>query len=145
MSFFLFKTANPKHRERGSRLVGKIWLSVLFVVLTGMNYAASFIVPYIGNCAPYYQGALFIATIWNAVLLAAIWNRQGWARFVLAFFLLGFVAGQLVFFPDILLHYPNLSGEGLHIVLLLSLTNILAAIFLILSLDIRWLSRPNND
>ncbi|MEI8235415.1 MAG: hypothetical protein WCH57_12135 [Verrucomicrobiota bacterium] len=145
MAFSLFKTSAPKHRERGNRFVGKIWLVVIFVVLTGMNYAASYIVPYIGKFAPFYQGALFIATIWNGVLLAAIWNQQGWARFVLAFFLLGFVAAQLVFFPDILLHYPNLSGEGLRIILLLSLTNILAAIFLIFSLDIRWLSRPNND
>ncbi|MDD5350946.1 MAG: hypothetical protein PHQ12_12110 [Chthoniobacteraceae bacterium] len=110
-----------------------------------MNYAGTFVLPYIGQFAPYYQGALFIATIWNSVLLAAIWNKQGWARFFLAAFLLSFVAGQLICFPDILLHYPSLRGEGLNIVILLSCTNILAAVFLVLSLDIQWLSRPNND
>jgi hypothetical protein len=145
MAFFLFRPSDPNHRTRGSRLVGKIWLIVIFILLTGMNYAATYVLPYIGQFAPYYQGALFIATIWDGVLLGAIWHKQGWARFILAVFLLSFVAAQLVFFPDIVLHYPLLRGEGLHIVLLLSATNIFAAIFLILSLDIRWLSRPNND
>ena len=130
MPLSLFKTADRKHRLRGNRVAGKIWLIVIFLALTAMNYAATYTVPYIGVFAPFYQCALFIATIWNAVLLTAIWNKQGWARFFLAAFLLSFVAAQLVFVPDILL---------------LSATNILVSIFLILSLDIQWLSRVNND
>lgn len=126
-------------------MVGKIWLVLIFVALAGMNYAATFVLPYMGRFAPYYQGALFIATIWDGVLLAAIWHKQGWARFFLAGFLLSFVAAQIACFPDIFLRYPTLKTEGLNIILLLSLTDILAAIFLLLSLDIRWLSRPNND
>jgi len=145
MPLSLFKTADRKHRLRGNRVAGKIWLIVIFLALTAMNYAATYTVPYIGVFAPFYQCALFIATIWNAVLLTAIWNKQGWARFFLAAFLLSFVAAQLVFVPDILLHYPSLKGEGLRIILLLSATNILVSIFLILSLDIQWLSRVNND
>ena len=145
MAFSLFRTADRKHRARGNRIAGKILLVVMFLLLTGMNFAATFVLPYIGKFAPYYQGALFISTIWNTVLLAAIWNQQGWARFVLAGFLMSFVAVQSVFVPDILLHYPYLKGEGLNLIMLLSATDILAAIFLVLSLDIQWLSRPNND
>ena len=37
----------------------------------------------------------------GTLLLTAIWNKQGWARFFLAAFLLLFVAGEVIFFaPD---------------------------------------------
>jgi hypothetical protein len=130
---------------RGNRVVGKIWLLVILIALTTMNYAATYVLPYIGRYAPMYQGALFIATVWTGILIAAIWNKQGWARVVLAIFLLSFVAGQLVFMPDVIVHYPYLKEDGLSIILLLSLADIMAATFLIVSLDIRWLSRPSND
>ena len=126
-------------------MIGKIWLAVLFVALTAMNYAGTFVLPYIGQYAKAYQGALFIATIWTIVLLAAIWHRQGWARVALAVFLLAFVAFQLVYLPDVLLRYPDFRDGGMLIVLLLSATDFLAAVFLIFSLDIRWISRPGTD
>lgn len=145
MALTLFSPSDRNHRLRGNRLVGKIWLVVIFIVLTAMNFAGMFVLPYIGRFAPMYQGALFIATVWTAILIAAIWNRQGWARVVLAVFLLIFVAGQLVFVPDMIVHYPNMREDALRIILLLSVSDTLAAIFLIASLDIRWLSRPSND
>ncbi|XHR29155.1 MAG: hypothetical protein ACFUZC_01040 [Chthoniobacteraceae bacterium] len=110
-----------------------------------MNYAGTFVLPYIGQYATAYRGALFIATIWTIVLLVAIWNRQGWARVALSIFLFGFVALQLVNMPNVLLRYPNFRDGGMLIVLLLSATDFLAAVFLIFSLDIRWISRPGTD
>lgn len=145
MAFSFFSQSDRRHRMRGNRVVGKIWLVVIFIALTLMNYAATFVLPYIGTFAPMYQGSLFIATLWTGILIAAIWNKQGWARVVLAAFLLSFVAGQLVFVPDIVVHYPNVREDGLKIIFLLSLADIMAATFLIVSLDIRWLSRPTND
>ena len=126
-------------------MIGKIWIIVLFIALTAMNYAGTFVLPYLGQYSKAYQGALFIATIWNTVLLAAIWYRQGWARVALSIFLMAFVAVQLVYVPDVLIRYPDFRDGGMLIVLLLSATDFLAAVFLILSLDIRWISRPGTD
>jgi hypothetical protein len=145
MSFTIFSQPERRHRRRGNRAVGKIWLVVLFIALTAMNYAGTFVLPYLGTYAKAYQGALFIATIWNTVLLGAIWYRQGWARVALAIFLLAFVAVQLVYVPDVLVRYPDFRDGGMLIVLLLSATDFLAALFLIFSLDIRWVSRPGTD
>jgi hypothetical protein len=44
-----------------------------------------------------------LSTMWNAVFLGAIWQRQNWARYVLCFFLLISIAfGALVFIPQLL-------------------------------------------
>jgi len=55
-----------------------------------------------------------------------------------------FVLGLLIFIPDAVIHHPNLRGEGLAIILLLSLSNIAAATYLLISRDIQWLSRPSK-
>ena len=122
--------------------MGKAWLMIVFMVLMIMNYLCTFVLPYIGMYAKPYQGALFVETIWSTVLLAAIWKKQGWARIALAIFLFCFVAAQLVCVPDVIVRYPNFRENGLQIVLIHSAANILAALFLIVSLDIRWISHP---
>jgi len=129
-------------RRPGNRFAGKIWLIVIFVILTALNYAASLVSPFIGSYGPGYCGALFVATFWNGVLLSAIWCRHGWARFALAAFLLAFVAGQLLFFPDVLVRYPVMKEDGIRVVVLLSAAYILAAAFILSSIDIRWITRP---
>jgi len=134
-----------RFRKRGNRLMGKTWLLLLFISLTGINFACSLITPFIGSYGPMYQGALFIATFWEGLLLAAVWHRQTWARFVLAAFLFGFVLGHFIVVPDALLRYPLLEGQGIKLVVLLFVANIFAAVFLLTSVDIRWLARPTND
>ena len=109
-----------------------------------MNYAASLVTPFLGSFGPIYGGALFIATFWIGVLLSAIWCRHGWARYGLAVFLLAFVAGQLVFFPDAVIRYPAIKEEGIRVIILLCAAYVLSAAFLLSSIDIRWLSRPSD-
>jgi hypothetical protein len=129
-----------RYRPRGSRNIGKAWLVVLFLVFTSVHYTGLFALPFLGNYAKTYEAALFVATIWTTVLLAAIWARQSWARVTLALFLLCFVATQLVFIPDVIVHSPEFRDSGLRIVLLLAATDFLAALFLITSPDIRQIS-----
>jgi hypothetical protein len=129
-----------RYRQKGNRNIGRAWLAVLFLVLTSMHYTGWFALPFLGNYAKAYEAALFIATLWTTVLLAAIWARQGWARVALALFLLCFMTVQLVSIPDVIVHNPDFSDSGLQIVLLLATTDFLAALFLITSLDIRQIS-----
>lgn len=145
MLFSLLSQPDRRYRRKGNRTIGKIWLAVIFVVLTATNYAATFVLPYIGKYAKPYQAVLFVAAIWSTVLIGAIWKKQGWARVALALFLFCMVALQLVYVPDVMVRYPNFRDNGLEIILLHSVTNVLAALFLILSLDIRWISHPSIE
>ena len=141
----LFTSQYDLRRLRSSRLAARIWLFVLFLFLYGMNYVASFNIPLIGAYGPIYLGALLSATVWDGVLLCAIFFRQGWARFILAGFLLCFVTGHVVFVPEVVVQYPFFGEAGVDIVLLISLSNIFVAGFLMASTDIRGLCRPAAD
>ncbi|MCX6966932.1 MAG: hypothetical protein NTZ46_03975 [Verrucomicrobia bacterium] len=107
-----------------------------------MNCAAGLVVPLIGSLAPFYCGALWIALFWDTVLLTAIWFRHDWARFVLAGFLICFDVGLLLFISEASGRCPSLRGEGVNVLVLLSLTNALAAGFILGSIDIISISRP---
>ena len=131
-----------KLRNRGNPLAGKIWLLLFFVTLLFMHFAASFIIPLIGAWGGLYRSALIIGIIWNAVLITAIFRKQNWARFILAGFLMTFAFVQCAYVPDALIYYPDLRGMGIQVVLALCLTDIFIAVFLIVSPDIRSLSRP---
>ncbi|MEI6560565.1 MAG: hypothetical protein WCO68_00595 [Verrucomicrobiota bacterium] len=121
-----------------------MWLVVIFFTLAAMNGAASLIAPFFGSRAPLCRAALFIAFFWDAMLLCSIWMRHIWARFALAIFLFGFDAVLLVFVPELLVRHPALEGAGLAVIGLLAVTNGLIAVFLLTSIDIRWLSRPTD-
>jgi len=137
-------TNSPKswQRQRGNRLAGRVWIILIFLALALMNGAASLIAPFFGSYAPLCRGALFIAFFWDTLLVCAIWMRHSWARFTLAIFLFSFDAALLVFIPELLVRHPALKGEGLQVIGLLAATNVLAATFLLSSIDIRWISRP---
>ena len=122
--------------------MGRLWLAILICLLSAMNYAATLIIPLLGEFSRMYLGALVIATVWNVILLAAVCCRQGWARFVLALFLLSFTVAQITLVPDALVYFPALQGHGTQIIVALSLSNIFAACFLLVSKDIDSLSRP---
>jgi|GEM_PF-3410525 len=131
---------STQYRKRISRLLGKTWLLMLFVFLTWMNFATGQIIPLIGSLAPLCCGSLIVVNVWTGILLAAIWRQQGWARFVLAIFLMCFVLGQGLIIPEALVRYPQLQGNGLRLLLLLSSSYAFSAIFLLWSLDIRQLA-----
>lgn len=131
-------------RRPGNRLAGKIWLLVIFFTLTALNYAASLVAPFLGSFSGIYGGALFISTFWTGVLLTAIWFRHGWARFALAVFLFSFVSGQLLFFPDAMVRYPAIQEDGIRVIVVLSAAYLFAAVFLLSSIDIRWLTRTTD-
>ena len=107
-----------------------------------MNCSASLVTPFLGTTTPLYRGALFIALFWDTLLLCAIWARHDWARFALAIFLFSFDAALLVLTPELVVRHPALGGEGVQVLSLLGATNALAAIFILSSVDIRWISRP---
>jgi len=109
-----------------------------------MNYAAGLIAPLFGAVASLYCGTLLIASFWNAVLLLAIGFQHNWARFALAAFLLGFDAVTLLLIPEIMIRHRLLKDEGIQVITLLCSTNALAAAFLLYSIDIRWIARPND-
>jgi len=137
----IFRKTNPRQRVRGNKTMGRIALVVIFLCLAAINYAATAVLPYTGIYTAYYQGLLFLGTVWSAILLVAIGYKQGWARVILIVFLLGFVAVQLVFLPDVIQRYPNFWENCLRIVLLHWVAHIGAAIYLLVSVDIRWLLR----
>ena len=141
----IFRKTNPHQRLRGNKIAGRIWLIVIFLCLAAINVGVSVAVPYIGSYASFFKAALFVDTIWAAVLLAAIWNRQGWARGVLAAFLLGFVAMQFLYWPVVIQDYPMFRETSMEIVLLHWATHILIAIYLLVSVDIAWLSRDEMN
>ena len=132
-------------RKRGNRLAGRVWLIVILICLSLMEYAASLVAPFLGSYCNGYRGVLIIATFWNLILIVAIWLQQGWARFALAAFLLCFVALHALFIPEALLRYPILRGDCMKILVLFCTTNALAAAFLLSCIDIRWLSRPGGN
>ena len=141
-----FKKNHPKQRVRGNKIAGRGVVMVIFLCLTAINAAALATLPYLGVYADSFLAALLMATVWAAILLVAIWQRQGWARWVLAVFLLGFVALQLVYIQDVMERYPDFRVHCLRLILLHWVTHIAAAVYLIVSVDIQWLSRPEiND
>lgn len=109
-----------------------------------MNYAASLISPFIGFFGPLYLGSLWIATFWIATLTVALCLREGWARFALAAFLLCCVIAQLVLIPTTLVMHPALKEDGLGIIILLCISYVFVAAFLLASTDIRWLANPRK-
>jgi hypothetical protein len=131
-------------RKRGSRQAGRMWLLVIFVVLTSMNCAASLIAPFFGSGAPIFRAMLFIAIFWDSLLLCAIWSKHNWARFALAIFLFGFDALLMVYVPEQIARHPALKGEGVQVLFLLAATNALSAAFILSAIDIRWIARPGN-
>jgi hydrogenase-4 membrane subunit HyfE len=98
-----------------------------------------------GVYGQYYMGALIIATCWNGVLLAAIAFQNGWSRFVLAGFLICFSIAQCLLLPDAIAKHANFRDSGVPLVILLTASNLLAAVYLLASLDIRWLARPSQS
>jgi len=109
-----------------------------------MNYAASLTSPFIGSFGPLYAASLWIATFWIATLVCALWFRQGWARFTLVGFLFLCVFAQLVFTPTTLVLHPSLKDDGLGVIILLCISYVFVAIFLLKSTDIRWLANPRK-
>jgi len=142
-----FKKAHPQQRLRGNRIIGRIGLIVVFICLATMNIAVgAAIMPYIGDYADPFKAVLFLDTIWTAILLVAIWKRQGWARVVLVIFLFGFVALQLIYLPEIIQVHPHFKENCLRVAALHWATHVAAAIYLLASADVRWLARDEiND
>jgi len=133
------KPVETRPRTRANRFAGKIWLGILFVFLLAINIANSAIGPMLGTLAPVFKAALIVSTIWNGVLLATIGFGHAWARFLLASFLFSFVIGQALFIINILVEHPSLKGEPIHLLAIVFASNLFAAIYLLISADIRQL------
>jgi len=142
----LFKKSNSQQRLRGNKTAGRSLLILIFLCVAASNLATASILFYTGDYTVFYKGGLFLGTVWTAVLLLTIWNRHDWARVVLVVFLLFFVALQFLFLPDIIQRNPNFQENCLKIILIHWAVHILSAIYLLTSVDIRWLARDEiND
>ena len=135
----------PWQQKAGSRTAGRVWVLVLLVCLTAINYGASSVVSFLGTFAWLYDASLIISTSWIVVLLAAVWVGYNWARFVLSIFLICFLITEGVLIQRATDYYINLNDEGVWVIALQSVTYALAAIYLVFSSDIRWLCRPPQE
>ena len=106
-----------------------------------MNYGASSVVFFLGTFDWLYDASLIISTSWVVILLAAVWVGHNWARFVLALFLVCFLTAEAVLIQRATDYYIDLNEEGVRVIALLCVTYALAAIYLVLSSDIRLLCR----
>lgn len=131
------KPVETRPRTRANRLVGQIWLIVLFFFLLAINLANSTIEPMLGTLAPLFRAALIVSTVWNGVLLASIGWGQGWARYILAGFLFSFGIGEILFVINIIVQHPSLNGEPIRLLAIVFASNIFAGIYLLFSADIR--------
>ena len=139
--FFLPKQpVETRPRTRANRLVGRIWLCVLFIFLTANNLANSSITPMLGTMAPLFKAALIVSTLWNGVLLASIGCGHGWARYILAGFLFSFVIGQTLFIVNLISEHPALHGDPINLMAIISASYILAGAWVLVSKDIRQIS-----
>jgi hypothetical protein len=95
------KARRRKHRSRsrlGSSLRGKWLLIAMFFVLRALDAFVFFEWPSLDKSAVLFS--IINNVIWTTLLLAAIWFRKVWARYVLIFFLpLGVLSG-LILLPD---------------------------------------------
>ena len=95
------KARHRKHRSRsrlGSSLRGKSSLFAIFLLLRALDAFILFEWPSHDKSAVLFS--IINNVIWTTALLAAIWFRKGWARYVLIFFLpLGVLSG-LILLPD---------------------------------------------
>lgn len=133
----LLSLISAETRTRANRFVGRFWLVVFFFFLLAINIANSTIVPMLGTLAPIFEGALIVSTIWIGVLLATIGCGHAWARFVLVGFLFAFVIGQALFIIHIIVEHPSLKDEPLRLIAIVGASYIFAAIYLLVSADIR--------
>lgn len=133
----LQKPVVARPRTRANRLVGQIWLVVLFFFLLVINLASVTIEPMLGTLAPLFKAALIVATVWNGVLLTSIGWGHGWARYVLAGFLFSFGIGEILFVINIIVQHPSLNGEPIRLLAIVVGGNIFAGIYLLFSADIR--------
>jgi hypothetical protein len=74
---------SPRKSRRGNFLKGRLWLIALFIMLRGLDCLMFFCVP-VANKRP-LMGDILNSILWSTVLLAAIWCRKNWARYVMVF------------------------------------------------------------
>lgn len=110
-----------------------------------MTFAAGQLLPLVGSLSSRCLAVLVISVIWNAILLMAIAFKQSWARYTLAVCLVCFVVVQLLFIADVSGKRKLMQEEAIEVVVLLSISNLFAAIFLLTSADIRQISRSTVD
>jgi len=65
------------------KLQARIWLVVVFLLLTVAHYCFYRFSADPRNPYPLTRGATFGCVLWSNVLLVAIWLRHGWARYLL--------------------------------------------------------------
>jgi hypothetical protein len=90
-----------KSRWTSSCLRAKVSIVGIFLALRTLDAFVYFQIP--GGDKSALLGAIINNTIWTTVLLAAIWFRKSWARYVLVIFLLVGVISTLVVVPDLLI------------------------------------------
>jgi hypothetical protein len=102
-----------KNRSRTSAARGRLLLVVIFCALRGVDALC-----YFGNHGAGSKAALLGGIVtnaaWTTALLAGIWFRQNWCRYVLIFFMGLAVAVALVAIPSMI---PDLKGNGILTVL----------------------------
>ncbi|MEP6668522.1 MAG: hypothetical protein ABJF10_05180 [Chthoniobacter sp.] len=71
----------PHARKR--KLHARIWLGVVFLLLTGAHYFLyRFSVDRLNNY-PISQGLMAGSVLWTTVLLGAMWLRYAWSRYIM--------------------------------------------------------------
>jgi len=141
------KPTKPKHRKRGSRRMGRILLFLLFIALLAAAAAGTLFLPHLGlQEASILKGILVISALWNTVLLIAVAYRQEWARIILIGFLLFCAVALVAVYPELvgqntILRTPKMIG----ILFFMGITQVISAVVLIFSTNVRWLMRNSID
>jgi len=95
------KPRRRKHRSRslhGSSLRGKISLIAMFFMLRALDVFILVEWPAVNKSEVFFS--IINHAIWTTALLAAIWFRKGWARYVLIFFMPLGILAALILLPD---------------------------------------------
>ena len=66
------------------KLRARLWLLAVLAVLAAGNYLLFLFSFHEMNPYPITRGVAFGSALWSAVLLIAMWLQMGWARYVLA-------------------------------------------------------------
>lgn len=118
-------------------------LIALFFVLVGIDLLLLLKRP--ATCDPSVTAAFAGRTIWTAVLMAGIWRRQNWCRYILITLLLLGIIIAIVSFPAIFVFAKFVESRSLIPLIMFALVGDgVVALTLMYSKDIRRLARYHD-
>jgi hypothetical protein len=75
------------------KLQARIWLFVVFLLLTAAHVCFYYFSVDPRNPYPLTRGGTFGCVLWSTVLVVAIWLRRGWARYLLVALICAAIGG----------------------------------------------------